>query len=179
LGNAVGIALVALVFFNVMGGQATRSTAALAPQLRHQLVTEAQVTPQEADRILAGFTRCAEDRSKESDPEAVPASCRPDPAHPATAEVQRILADAGTEAAGQTFSRSFQSALWYVIGVMALAFLLMFNMPRKPRHLDPDAAFADEDEDWPTAEPATQPAAGPAEGPAPDPPLSPQSPPGR
>jgi MFS family permease len=145
LGTAIGIALVAVVFFNLMGGQAVTSVDSITPALTRQLVAEAGLTPQAAAQTVAGFKTCAQDRAAESDPSVVPASCQPSPNQPANPEVQRILAAAGTETNGLTFSRSFQTALWFVSAIMLLVFLLMFYLPRKARHIDPNADFDEDD----------------------------------
>ena len=96
LGQAFGIALTALVFFNMMGSNATKAVDDQKPAVTRQLMA-AGVPAQQADQIFASYKRCSVDRAKEKDPSSLPASC-PDPAHPDPNQppaVGRILAAEG------------------------------------------------------------------------------------
>ena len=147
LGQAFGIALTALIFFSMMGSHATTSVDGMQSKVTGQLVT-AGLTQDAAQQTFAGFKQCSVDRAKEKDPSNVPASCQPDPSHPTSPAVQKVLASAGAEASHRTFVGGFQTTLWFVAGGQLVVFFLMFFLPKNTRAQDPAAESADaEDSD--------------------------------
>jgi uncharacterized iron-regulated membrane protein len=141
LGQAFGIALTALVFFNMMGSNATKAVDGLKPAVTQQLVA-AGVPAAQADQVYASFKQCSVDRAKEKDPSTLPASC-PDPAHPDLRQnpaVGRILAAQGVRAGQQTMINGYETTLWFVAGGQFLVFLLMFFLPKNVRAKDPEGS---------------------------------------
>src|SRR6266581_7619498 len=76
LGNSIGIALIGVIFFGLLGSQSGPAATAVAPQLRTGLVT-AGVPAQYAGPIETQFRACLHDRLVAADPTVTPPSCRP------------------------------------------------------------------------------------------------------
>jgi hypothetical protein len=142
LGQAFGIALTALVFFNLMGAHATKAADDLKPKVTQQLVA-AGLPAAQADQVYAGFRQCATDHAKEKDPSNVPASCAPDPDHPLPPAAQAVLQAQGAQAGRQTMVSGFETTLWFIVGGQLIVFFLMFFLPRNTRA--PGAAAEGED----------------------------------
>ncbi|MFE6624369.1 MFS transporter [Streptomyces sp. NPDC057740] len=130
LGFAVGVAVLATLFFGLLGSQATASVADGASRTRAEL-SAAGATPAEQDRLLADLRECLRDSASQKDSDHTPASCR---------DIQQVrpeLAEA-TGRAWQTahtenFSTAMVRTLWVVIGLLAVSFALAFRLPPKPR----------------------------------------------
>ena len=131
LGNSIGIALIGVIFFGIIGSQSGPAASAVAPALRSGVVA-AGAPASYADRIEAQFRVCLHDRLVASDPTATPASCQPKPGQVITPATQRVLAAAGTSAVRQDFTASLVRTLWFQVGVFLVSFLLMFALPGKP-----------------------------------------------
>jgi EmrB/QacA subfamily drug resistance transporter len=129
VGGAVGVALIGVVFFGLLGSQAAGVADDLVPGLRGQL-QGAGLPPAVTQQVAAGFRTCFEDRSSAKDPSAVPASCARAQAqgqgHPELVQVVSATADAGRR---QNFSLAFQRTLLFEVGVFLLCFLLVFLLP--------------------------------------------------
>ena len=129
LGNSIGIALIGVIFFGLLGSQAGPAATAVAPQLRTGLVA-AGVPAQYTGRIETQFRACLHDRLVAADPTVTPASCRPGPAEQALpAAAHQVLAGAGGSAVRQDFTASLVRTLWFQVGVFLLSFLLMLALP--------------------------------------------------
>jgi EmrB/QacA subfamily drug resistance transporter len=133
LGNSIGIAVIGVIFFGLLGTQAAPAASAVAPQLRTGLVA-AGVPARYTARIEAQFGVCLHDRLVAADPTVTPPSCRtaavgaagqalPPAAH-------QVLASAGGTAVRHDFAASLQRTLWFQAGVFLLSFLLMLALPR-------------------------------------------------
>jgi EmrB/QacA subfamily drug resistance transporter len=154
VGNSIGIALIGVIFFGLLGTQAAPAAAAVAPQLRTGLVA-AGVPAQHTARIAAQFGACLHDRLVAADPAVTPPSCRPGAAGQALpAPAGRVLARAGAAAVGHDFAGSLQRTLWFQAGVFLLGFVLMLALPRGSGRRESRSA-----------PPAQQAAAGPASAP--------------
>jgi EmrB/QacA subfamily drug resistance transporter len=130
LGNSIGIAVIGVIFFGLLGTQAGPAATAVAPQLRTGLAVAA-VPAQYTGRIEAQFGSCLHDRLVAADPTVTPPSCRPSGAEPALpAAARRALAGAGAVAVRDDFTASLQRTLWFQVGVFLLSFLLMLALPR-------------------------------------------------
>ena len=135
LGNSIGIAVIGVIFFGLLGTQAAPAASAVAPQLRTGLVA-AGVPAQYAGRIEAQFGVCLHDRLVASDPTMTPPSCRTSAvggpgaaAHALPPAAHRVLASAGGSAVRHDFAASLQRTLWFQAGVFLLSFLLMLVLP--------------------------------------------------
>ena len=116
IGGAVGVAVIGVVFFGLLGSQAAGVADDVLPGLRADL------------QVAAGFRTCFEDRANAEDPSAVPASC-------AQAQSQgqdgvgRVVAAAADTARRQDFSEAFQRTLLFEVAVFLACFLLVFLLP--------------------------------------------------
>jgi EmrB/QacA subfamily drug resistance transporter len=127
VGGAIGIALLSVLFFNVLAGSASAAYDQEGPALRSGLVA-AGVPAESADATLTGLRSCFVDRSAALDPTAVPASCQSaavpgGPNSPA-------LADAFGRARAETFLAGLRHYSWWAIGGLVLVALLALGLPR-------------------------------------------------
>ena len=130
LGNSIGIALIGVIFFGLLGSQSGPAASAVAPQLRTGLVA-AGVPAQYTGRIETQFRGCLHDRLVAADPTVTPPSCRPSGAARALpAAAHRVIAAAGGSAIRRDFAASLVRTLWFQVGVFLLSFLLMLALPR-------------------------------------------------
>jgi EmrB/QacA subfamily drug resistance transporter len=138
VGAALGIAVAGVIFFGLLGVNANSSSASVLPQLRHSL-TVAGVPASAQGAITGQFQACFAARAHATDPTAEPASCartlRSIATSPAPAPVKAAVAAAVTGQAGPAarlddFTRSMRTALWWQIGVFAVALILSGRLPR-------------------------------------------------
>jgi EmrB/QacA subfamily drug resistance transporter len=137
LGQAFGIALTALVFFNMMGANATKAVDDMKPDVTKQLVV-AGVPAAQTGPAFASFKQCSVDHAKEKDPSNTPASCLPQPGQRPDPKVGVVLQAEGVKAAQHTMVNGFETTLWFVAGGQFLVFLLMFFLPKNVRAKDPE-----------------------------------------
>jgi EmrB/QacA subfamily drug resistance transporter len=133
VGGAVGVAVIGVVFFGLLGSQAAGVADGVLPGLQRDLQA-AGLPPAATRQVAAGFRTCFEDRASAKDPSAVPASC-------AQAQAQgqggaqgqdgagRVVAAAADTARRQSFSQAFQGTLLFEVAVFLACFLLVFLLP--------------------------------------------------
>jgi Major Facilitator Superfamily len=147
LGASIGVAVIGVIFFGLLGTQSGPAATAVTPQLRSTLTT-AGLPPAATAPVVTAFRSCLHDRLVATDPTATPASCRQgERATALPAPARHAIAGIGREATGIDFAAALERALFFQVGVFLLSFLLMLALPRMRR-----AASA--------AEPAVEPAAG-------------------
>ncbi|MGH9066188.1 MAG: MFS transporter, partial [Acidimicrobiales bacterium] len=141
MGGAVGVALIGVLFFSLIGLNANRSSAATLPSLRAELAAAHLPAPAVAG-IEHGFQLCFHARSTETDPSVTPPACRrlvasarSSPAPPRVkAEITRALTTvAAPGAEKRDFTRSIQQSLLFEIAVFLASVLVIFALP----HVDP------------------------------------------
>ncbi|MDX3575402.1 MFS transporter [Streptomyces sp. FL07-04A] len=131
LGFAVGTALVSVIFFGALGGNAADNSREAAPQLRKDLAA-VSVTGQGADRVVDYFVQCTSDQAKEKDWTVQAPSCAKAPSElTGNPKVAAVFADTGKHTNALTFADTFAHALRWFIGGMVLTLLLTFLLPRK------------------------------------------------
>ncbi len=129
VGNSIGIAVIGVIFFGMLGTQAATAAAAVAPQLRAGLVA-AGLPAAGTGRVMDQFGVCLHDRLVAADPTVLPASCKPSAASAGLpAGVHRELAAAGGAAVRLDFAASLVRTLWFQVGVFGLSGLLMLAWP--------------------------------------------------
>jgi EmrB/QacA subfamily drug resistance transporter len=130
VGNSIGIAVIGVIFFGLLGAQSGPAANSVAPQLRTGLAA-AGVPARYTARIETQFGTCLHDRLVAADPTATPASCRPGAAEQALpAAAHRAIASAGGSAVRDDFAASLERTLWFQVGVFLLSFLFMLALPR-------------------------------------------------
>ena len=133
VGGALGVAIVGVIFFGLLGSRAAGNAAAVSPQLRTDLAA-AHVPGQQADGIVTTFGRCFEARARASDPSVAPPGC-PTGSGPTT-PVSAAVSRAAGQALGDDFIQSFIRSLGYIGGAFLAAGLLATRLPggAAPRH---------------------------------------------
>ena len=138
VGAALGIAVVGVIFFGLLGVNAGSSSASAVPRLSHEL-TLAGVPAAQQPVIIAKFDTCFSARAHANDPAATPAVCaqteRQLAASPAPAAVKNAVATAiNTHAVPAArlddFTQSMRVTLWWQVGVFALALILASRLPK-------------------------------------------------
>jgi MFS family permease len=127
VGGAVGVALVGVIFFGLLGSQAASVADDLIPGMQASLQS-AGVPAAVTQQVAAGFRTCFEDRANARDPSAVPASCARGQAQ-AQPQVGQVVAATADAARRQDFSQAFQRTLLFEVAVYLVCFLLMFLLP--------------------------------------------------
>ena len=142
VGGAVGVAVIGVIFFGLLGSNAAASSGAVSPRIRLQLAA-ADVPGPVTDRVIAGFRTCFHDRASESDPTAIPPSCRRASSAPGSPTIGRVVGAAAVGARQDDFTTSVGTAWFYDVGVFGLTFLLVFLLPPlDPRALQRTGAAA-------------------------------------
>ncbi|HET6874064.1 MAG TPA: MFS transporter [Acidimicrobiales bacterium] len=132
VGGALGVAIIGVILFGLLGGNADSAARSTLQSVDATLRAQGLPPPAIAE-VNRRFVTCFHDRATENDPSVVPASCRP-PTTGASPEVRSAVAS-GLAAAGQValehdFGRSFRDTLGYEVAVYAVAFGLVFLLPR-------------------------------------------------
>jgi hypothetical protein len=127
IGGAVGVAVIGVVFFGLLGSQAAGVADDVLGGLRAEL-QGAGLPPAATRQVAAGFRTCFEDRANAKDPSAVPASCAQAQSQ-GQDRVGRVVAATADTARRQNFSEAFQRTLLFEIAVFLACFLLVFLLP--------------------------------------------------
>jgi EmrB/QacA subfamily drug resistance transporter len=144
LGLAIGVALVSVVFFTLLGHSSSRGTEAVTPGLRAELNTLGVAAPAQ-ERVLASFRTCVQERSTSVDPAAVPGICRAIGADKRTAAV---LTEAGARANAENFSYAYSGVLLLASGILVVVSAGFLALPKHARMANP---LADPESDPVTA----------------------------
>ncbi len=141
IGGAIGIAIVGVVFFGLLGSQAQVSVESVRADLSADL-TEIGVPPSQLPKVTTNFEACFVDRSNAKDLAAVPDSCQRGEAALAKNEsadpesvnaVRAALQKRGVEANQRNFTRTMEGTLLFQLGALVVIFFLSFALPAKPR----------------------------------------------
>ena len=133
VGGALGVALVGVVFFGLLGSHAPDAALAQHPTLQQRLVGDG-VPAEAVPTVLDNFDHCFADRAKAADPSAEPASCRAGSATRAHfgAVGAQVGADLGRQAGiarSDDFGYSMRWSLLFELGVWALTLLCIAGLP--------------------------------------------------
>jgi|HubBroStandDraft_2_1064218.scaffolds.fasta_scaffold06774_2 EmrB/QacA subfamily drug resistance transporter len=151
LGNSIGIAVIGVIFFGLLGTQSASAAHAVAPQLRAGLASTHLPAPI-ATRIEGQFGACLHARLVASDPTVTPAACQLSAGHAGSgpsalpAGTSRVLATVGSSAVRQDFAAALERTLWFQVAVFLASFLLMLALPRGAGRRRPDGPASNEDE---------------------------------
>ncbi|MEU5429409.1 MFS transporter [Streptomyces olivoreticuli] len=136
LGSAFGAALVAVVFFGLLPGHAANDD--VTDRLRSDLAATS-LAPDQADRAVTAFSVCHRDRASQTDPASTPASCAALASAQTDPRAGDALRKAGAQANAHTYTDTVGETVLYVAGLVTVALLLMFALPRKVRQSEPGA----------------------------------------
>lgn len=152
VGGAVGVAVVGVIFFGLLGSGAQTSVESVRTELSADL-SGAGVPQQMQAPILDSFQTCFRDRANAKDFSAVPESCKqgesqiasfasmqPD----AAKKVGDALKASGLEANERNFINAMEQTLFWQIGALIAIFFLSFLLPAHPRSREEMEALAAE-----------------------------------
>lgn len=144
VGAAVGIALIGVIFFNVLGDHALASAKTEDGLIRDKL-TAAQIPAAAQPSIIKKFNDCFVDRSNAKDPAEEPASCKESsdvqlPPQVAQA-IKQTFTTAGEKANTANFIDTFRTTLMIQIGVCFAVLALIPLLPKKASAELPEEAL--------------------------------------
>jgi EmrB/QacA subfamily drug resistance transporter len=128
LGASIGVAVIGVIFFGMLGSQSASAAATVSPQLRSGLAAVHVPAPL-AGRIAGQFGGCLHARLVAADPTVTPAACQLPGGHVLPATVGRVVAGAGAAAVRTDFAAALVRTLWFQVGVFLASFGLMFALP--------------------------------------------------
>ncbi len=138
VGNSIGIAVIGVIFFGLLGSQSGPAATAVTPQLRAGLAA-AGLPASHTQPIVTQFGTCLHARLVAADPTVTPPACRPSAVQGGTgqggagqvlpAAAHQVLARVGGLAVRRDFAAALARTLWFQVGVFGLAFLLMLALP--------------------------------------------------
>ncbi|MCU1674486.1 MAG: drug resistance transporter EmrB/QacA subfamily [Frankiales bacterium] len=124
IGGALGVALIGLILFGLLGGHAGSAAREASVDLRKDLAAAGLPAPA-VQQAVARFEDCFDRQAHAKDPSRRPAGCETPPASPATA----AFAKAGGRANADNFLHAIERTLLFEVGVFLLAFLLVRLLP--------------------------------------------------
>ena len=144
VGAAVGIALIGVIFFNLLSGGALNSAKAEDGFIRDTL-TAAHVPASAHSQIIGLFHDCFVGLSNAKDPAEEPESCKGDKTAqlpPETAHaIKQAFTNAGKTANTANFIDTFQRTLFVQIGVCFVVLALIPLLPKKAAKTLPEEAL--------------------------------------
>jgi len=138
VGAALGIAVVGIIFFGLLGLNASSSSASALPHLRQELAA-AGVPASRQLAITDGFQACFSARAHATDPSAQPPACvaatsrlesSPAPAQVKARVEATVQGQALPAARLDDFTRSMRTTLCWQVGVFAITLLLCTRLPK-------------------------------------------------
>jgi EmrB/QacA subfamily drug resistance transporter len=129
VGGAVGVTVVGVALFSLLGSTARTTIAGYAPQIRTAAVAELHVPPTQLDGFTRTFESCFVERIEAKDP----ASAIPGCPTPNAALLNAPLGRVGSAALAATFVTSEQTALLINASMFAAAFIFILALPRSVR----------------------------------------------
>ena len=124
VGGALGVALIGILLFGLLGANSGRTADGLADSLRTDLAA-AGVPAAQAGPIADRFADCYERRARSSDPSSAPEGCEPQ-----QGPLREVLADAAATATARDYQYAIERTLLFEVGVFGLATLLVRRVPR-------------------------------------------------
>ena len=150
-GGAVGVAIIGVIFFGLLAGNADRITRDQAPTMRQHLEAGG-FPPSIADKFISGYQTCFHDTAAAKDPTVSPPSCQRALSLRATPQdlgvtpqqlavvgprlgqvARKVFTDSAVDARKRDFNDTIQGALIYNLVAFGLAFFLIFLLPKQIR----------------------------------------------
>jgi hypothetical protein len=133
VGGAFGVAVMGVIFFNLIGTGADRAAAEVAPSLRASLVAaQPGAPPPRIDAEVATFARCYGEVARANDPNVTPPGCAA-PAGAGQSPVGNAVRKAANSARATTFTDSETRSLLLPLGLFSSTFLLVLLLPQARR----------------------------------------------
>jgi EmrB/QacA subfamily drug resistance transporter len=138
VGAALGIAVVGIIFFGLLGLNAGTSSASALPRLGAELTAAGVQAPQQ-QMITGNFQVCFSARAHSTDPSAQPPVCAaaaaalassPAPAHVKAKVEATVQGEALPAARLDDFTRSMRTTLCWQLAVFGIALVLSSRLPR-------------------------------------------------
>ncbi len=132
--GAMGVALIGVIFFAALAGDAAGVAARSTPPLR-QALGAAGFPATETDRTLADYAACVEARARSKDPATTPPPCAAPSLHAQNPTAAAALTAALTDATARTYADAYGAAMYANVGMLLVAtpFSLLLPAPRRPR----------------------------------------------
>lgn len=149
VGSSIGLAVIGVVFFNLVAMQSADAVQAERPALTAQLA-EVGVPPGLIPRAEEAFVRCASEQLGSTSPMKVPDECRaPVSGGAPLGAAQQRIADSAVvaarestrSAAGEAFLQAERRILWIIAAVAGVIGVASLTLPRRNQPVD-DASVA-------------------------------------
>ncbi len=126
VGGALGVALIGVLLFGLVGDHARDAATGQASVLRAELV-RAGVPAAQAEPAVDGFVDCFQRRAESPDPSRTPQGCEPRPGPGAQA-----FASAAATANAEDYQWAIERTLLFEVLVFGTAAVLVQRLPRTP-----------------------------------------------
>ena len=144
VGAAVGIALIGVIFFSLLGNSALDSAKTEDGFIRDKL-TAAQIPATAQDPLVSSFHDCFTDLSNAKDPAEQPESCKTSEATQLPPQIAQMIkqtfVDASDAANTTNFIDTFRKTLIVQIGVCLAVLALIPLLPKKAAKTLPEEAL--------------------------------------
>lgn len=133
VGSSLGIAILGVLFFNLLGTNALGAAQSVETQIRSDL-SSLHLPAAAEQQLIGGFNACFNDRANAKDQTQTPESCTlatgqlsPQMAH----TINQILQTNGDQANKDNFLTTFRRTLYYQIGLIIVVVGLIPLLPKK------------------------------------------------
>lgn len=130
IGSATGVALLGVLFFNILTGGAGPAFDGQSGALRAQL-SQAGITASAQDQVVSTARTCFVDQVGSKDPAQQPPSCQQAQANASNPAVGAAVATAAGKAKAEAFSEGLRFFVWFAVASLLLAAASGAAMPRK------------------------------------------------
>jgi EmrB/QacA subfamily drug resistance transporter len=128
IGTVLGVALIGVVFFGFLAGNAGEVSGTVAPDLAQQLVAT-PLGAEQAAATVGDFRVCAEDRARSHDPALTPESCRV-PTLVSTDPLVSMVVDAALQRANaRNYGQAYAVSMLASVGFLVVALVGACNLP--------------------------------------------------
>lgn len=147
IGSAFGVAILGVLFFQFIAGNAAPSVQTVESEVRSGL-TNIHMPAEIQNMVVKQLDICFEDRAKAKDQSVEPASCKRAEQQSSQLpeetdkKIGDIVGSAAKKANTKNFLESFKQILYYEAALFVVCFGLIFLLPKQaPEHPDPDVAM--------------------------------------
>jgi len=134
IGGAVGVTVVGLALFSLLGSNAASTVASYTPQVQAAAITELHIPTSQLAAFTKQYDSCFVKRINAKDPAAAIPGCPT----PTAALLNSPLGRVGAQVVASTFVESESTALLINASVFVVAFILVLALPRSARRHEED-----------------------------------------